>query len=84
MFLAGGTYSPDGSPRAYIYNKDVNEWRAVGDMNRGREYHSCGLVPSTSEVVVVGGIGAESFEIFSIETETWRPGMHSNIATRSL
>ena len=82
LFLAGGGYS--GSSRAYIYNKDDNAWRAVSDMTEPREDHSCGLVPSNSgsgyDVVVIGGYGTEySIETFSIETETWQNGMHSNI-----
>ena len=81
LFLAGGT---KGSGRAYIYNKDTNLWREVGSMIEPREYHSCGLVPSNSEsgyeVIVVGGTSGsqeyvESTEIFSIESETFRPGM---------
>ena len=78
VFLGGGY----GSSRAYIYNKDDNAWRAVSDMTEPRDWHSCGLVPSSSgyDVVVVGGYGTDhSTEIFSIETETWRNGMHSNI-----
>ena len=78
-----------GSPKAYIYNKDANGWRTVSNMAEPREQHSCGLVPSTSgdgyEVVVVGGGGDEtaretkkSIEIFSIKTETWRPGMYQD------
>ena len=82
VFLAGAGYS--GSSRAYIYNKDDNAWRAVSDMTEPRDWHSCGLVPSSSgsgyDVVAVGGYGTDnSIEIFSIETETWRNGMHSNI-----
>ena len=78
VFLAGGGY---GSSRAYIYNKDDNAWRAVSDMTEPRYWHSCGLVQSSSgsgyDVVVVGGSYTEnSIEIFSIETETWRNGMH--------
>ena len=89
LFLAGG-YTVDviadqGSPRAYIYNKDTNSWREVGSMAEPRQDHSCGLVPSSTgtgyEVIVVGGRGAEavrevkqSVEIFSIETETFQPG----------
>merc|ERR1712122_63978 len=43
-----------------------------------RQEHSCGIVPSASgtgyEVIVAGGRERESYEIFSIETETFRPG----------
>ena len=53
-------------------------------MTEPRQDHSCGLVPSSSgsgyEVIVVGGYGKDfeykkSIEIFSIESETFRPGM---------
>ena len=80
LFLAGG--GNPGSPRAYIYNKDANAWREVSSMTEGRRYHSCGLVRGNSgnEVVVVGGSSTySSIEIFSIDTETWRSGIHSNI-----
>ena len=90
LFLAGGGGIDDtGSPRAYIYNKDANAWREVSSMAVGRYVHSCGLVRGNSgnEIVVVGGEGfcvqglcpRSSIEIFSIDTETWRSGMHSNI-----
>ena len=85
LFLAGGTGNPDiGNSRAYIYNRDANLWREVGSMIEPRQDHSCGLVPSSSgsgyEVIVVGGYGKDfeykkSIEIFSIESETFRPGM---------
>ena len=75
LFLAGGyTTDSQGSRRAYIYNKDNNSWREVGNMAEPREFHSCGIVPSASgtgyEVIVAGGRERESYEIFSIETET--------------
>ena len=77
LFLAGG--GRYGSSKAYIYNKDANMWRTVGNMAEPRTQHSCGLVQSNSgyEVVVFGGNQgqASSIEIFSVETETWRPGM---------
>ena len=77
LFLAGG--GRYGSSKAYIYNKDANVWRTVGNMAEPRTQHSCGLVQSNSgyEVVVFGGNQgqASSIEIFSVETETWRPGM---------
>ena len=89
LFLAGGYVGYEGSARAYIFNKDNNAWREVGSMADPREGHSCGLVRSTSsgkmEVIVVGGRGADesgsstelkkSTEIFSVEDETWRPGI---------
>ena len=80
LFLAGGG-NPE-SPRAYIYNKDANAWREVSSMTEPRYEHSCGLVRGNSgnEVVVVGGYPTySSIEIFSIDTETWRSGKHSNI-----
>ena len=85
LLLAGGYTNGEVSQRAYIYNKDTNLWREVGNMTGPRLYHSCGIVPSASgtgyEVIVVGGSGVEtvsevkqSYEIFSIETETFQPG----------
>ena len=62
-----------------IYNKTANAWREVSNMAEPRKDHSCGLVQSYfgREVVVVGGNQGEtsSFEIFSLESEAWRPGM---------
>merc|ERR1712117_580470 len=88
VLLAGGYANGEVSQRAYIYNKDTNLWREVGNMTEPRLYHSCGIVPSASgtgyEVIVVGGSGIvsggsvievnQSYEIFSIETETFQPG----------
>ena len=79
LFLAGGGSK---SSRAYIYNKDANVWREVSSMTEDRTFHSCGLVRGNSgnEVVVLGGYTSSSLiEIFSIDTETWRSGIHSNI-----
>ena len=80
LLLAGGYF---GISRAFIFNRDDNQWREVGSMSEGRTYHSCGLIPSGDgsgyEVLAVGGIGAEnlypSSEIFNLETETWRTGI---------
>ena len=88
LFLAGGYTYDEGTSRAYIYNKDANMWREVGNMAEPREYHSCGLAPSSSgsgyEVIVVGGYGTEtarelkkSIEIFSIESEIFLPGWYA-------
>ena len=89
LFLAGGQGDPElqeFSSRAFIYNRDANLWREVGSMAEPRKDHSCGLVPSSSgsgyEVIVVGGYGEDfeykkSTEIFSIESETFRPGMYA-------
>ena len=57
-------------------------------MIEGRQYHSCGLIPSGDgsgyEVLAVGGNGGgetpnenlkTSTEIFNLETETWRTGV---------
>ena len=82
LLLAGG-FSIDiyTSARAYIYNKDTNEFREVGNMTKPKWGHSCGLVQADTEsgyeVIIVGGFPDESVlgvEIFSIETETFRPG----------
>ena len=76
LFLAGG--GRYGSTFAYVYNKTTNAWREVSNMAEPRKDHSCGLVQSYfgPEVVVVGGNQGEtsSFEIFSLESEAWRPG----------
>ena len=88
LFLVGGQEGFHGSPRAFIYNRDDGNWREVESMQEDRRDHSCGLVKGNSgyEVVVVGGRGKDasgvdtvmkkSFEIFSLETETWMPGTH--------
>ena len=72
VLLAGGYVSS----RAFIYNRDDNQWREVGSMSEERFYHSCGLIPSGDgsgyEVIAVGG--GRSTEIFNLETETWRTG----------
>ena len=102
VLLAGGyvecTSSPNGcvgygnaSSRAFIYNRDDNQWAEVGSMGEGRMYHSCGLIPSGDgsgyEVIAVGGNGGgetpnenvrTSTEIFNLETSTWRRGINTS------
>ena len=64
-----------------MYNRGIDHWRQLDSMERGRNHHSCGLVPysdgSGKDIVVAGGVSEEPYttvEIFSVETESWRRG----------
>lgn len=79
LFLAGGF---PGSKRAHMYSRDSDSWRELESMRVGRQDHSCGLADRYSgagkEVIVAGGSSRSSrasVEIFSVDTETWRPGI---------
>ena len=61
--------------KVYFYDFSTNQWQEVAPMQVGRFDHSCGLVrrsDGTEEVVVAGGYGKDSVEIFSLATEEWR------------
>ena len=63
VFLAGGRIESDDpdvfedfSPRAFLYNRDEDEWTEVASMPQGRKLHSCGVVDSFGgyQVIVAG------------------------------
>ena len=85
-FLAGGRIKDDAfSPRSFLYNRDVNEWRELASMPQGRKLHSCGVVDSFSGYSVIVAGSEEypnaadqprefSVDIYDIRSDTWIPG----------
>ena len=57
---------------AYLLDLDLNRWGSVPQPEVWREGHVCGFVRHSEEIVVVGGSGDPSVEIFSLK-EGGRP-----------
>ena len=86
VFLAGGRIADNYfSPRAFLYNRDCDEWFEVASMPQGRKLHSCGVVDSFGgySVIVAGTDHSDddadqpeafSVEIYDIRSDTWIPG----------
>ena len=86
VFLAGGRIENNSfSDRAFLYNRDCDEWREVASMPMGRKLHSCGVVyGDLGYSVVVAGTedlyGDEdqprgySVDIYDIMSDSWKIG----------
>ena len=96
VFLAGGRIDSDDpfvtedfSPRAFLYNRDNDQWSEVESMPQGRKLHSCGVVDSFAgyQVIVAGtkeyppdcltcveGPEEISVNVYDIRTNTWING----------
>ena len=96
VFLAGGRIDSDDpfiteyfSPRAFLYNRDNDQWREVESMPQGRKLHSCGVVDSFAgyQVIVAGakeyspdclacaeGPEEISVDVYDIRSNTWIQG----------
>ena len=96
VFLAGGRIESDDpfvtedfSPRAFLYNRDNDQWSEVESMPQGRKLHSCGVVDSFAgyQVIVAGtkeyppdcltcveGPEEISVNVYDIRTNTWING----------
>ena len=61
--------------QVFLYDFSVSAWTALAPMQERRTYHGCGLVVKNRgarEVVVAGGAGSKSVEIYNLETQSWR------------
>ena len=75
MLVAGG-FGPAGEyyNSSYILELGTNSWTRIGDMNRKRFAHSCGLVGGDKVVAAGGGDQHDSTEILDLGTMTWGTG----------
>ena len=61
---------------AYLFDF-ATYWTPLANMQTARRYHGCGLATKsdgTMEVVVAGGVGFDTVEIYNFESNTWRWG----------
>ena len=60
------------------YDFSVGAWTEISRMQEQRIYHGCGLVTSGEEssrkreLVVAGGSGIQTVEIYNFQTKSWR------------
>ncbi len=73
LFVGGGFPTLDG---AYVFRRSEGMWTALPDMPRQRELHACqaatNAVTGEREVVVAGGFGGETVDIFNFAAGAWR------------
>ena len=85
VFLAGGIIANNSfSPRAFLYNRDCDEWFELASMPQGRKLHSCGVVDSVDGYqVIVAGTEAQyspgdtspfTVDVYDILSDSWIPG----------
>ena len=72
VLVAGGTTDADASSLAEIFDPASETWIAVGEMKEPRYNHTATLL-ADGRVLVAGGVGSATAEIYDPNTSTWSP-----------
>ncbi|HKQ58569.1 MAG TPA: galactose oxidase-like domain-containing protein [Candidatus Eisenbacteria bacterium] len=77
VFVAGGHDGEDiGLPQAALYDPVTDTWERLPDMNAGRWYPTCTLLPSGDLLVVAGSTSAALMntlpQVWDVRAHAWR------------